>query len=190
MIRNRQDYLDCLEADRLALRLPKHWGLYLRVKRVFFPDYTWDFMRLLRLSEYHHNCGHHLHYFLAQYRLSRLSLKLGLNIEINCFGPGLDIAHLGGITVSPLARIGRNCKIYPGVTIGTARTGDTHAPRLGDNVHIGAGAAIIGDIDIADDISIGANAVVVQSFTEPGITIAGVPAKKVSDGGTTYMREQ
>lgn len=190
MIRNRQDYLDCLEADRVALCLPKHRGLALRVRRVFFPDHTWDFVRLLRLAEYHHNSGHHLRYFLAQFRLSRLSVKLGLNIEINCFGPGLDIAHIGGITVSPLARIGRNCKIYPGVTIGTARTGDTRAPRLGDNVHIGAGAAIIGDIDIADDIAIGANAVVTQSFTEPGITVAGVPARKVSGNGTTYMRTQ
>ena len=136
-------------------------------------------MRLLRRAEYHHNCGHRLRYILVQYRLSRLSLKLGLNIEINCFGPGLNIAHIGGITVSPRARIGRNCKIYPGVTIGTTRTDAIPAPRLGDNIHIGAGAAIIGDIDIADDIAIGANAVVVHSFAEPGITLAGVPAKIV-----------
>jgi serine O-acetyltransferase len=190
MIKSRQDYLDYLEADRVALGLPQNWGLYLIVKRVFFPHYIWNFVRLLRLAEYHHNCGHRLRYVLTQYRLSRLSLKIGVNIEINCFGPGLDIAHTGGITVSPLARIGRNCKIYPGVTIGTTRTGDVRAPRLGDNIDIGAGAAIIGDIDIADDIAIGANAVVVRSFTEPGVTIAGIPAKKVSGKGAEVIRRQ
>ena len=135
MIKNRQDYLDLLEADGIALGLPGTWGLRLRAKRMFFPNYIWSFVRLLRLAEYHHNCGHRLRYVLAQYRLSRLSLKLGLDIEINCFGPGLDIAHTGGITVSPLARVGRNCKIYPGVTTGTTRTDATRAPRLGDNTH-------------------------------------------------------
>jgi serine O-acetyltransferase len=190
MIKNRQDYLDYLEADRVALGVPRTPGLYLRARRVFFPNYIWSFVRLLRRAEYHHNCGHRLGYILAQYRLSRLSLKLGLNIPINCFGPGLDIPHTGGINVNSGARIGCNCKIYPGVTIGETRTDAIPAPRLGDNVHIGAGAAIIGDIDIADDIAIGANAVVVHSFAEPGITLAGVPARKVSDKGTKAIRRQ
>lgn len=189
MIKSRQDYLDYLEADRVALGVPKTPGLYLRVKRTFFPAYIWDFVRLLRRAEYHHNCGHRLRYVLAEYRLTRLSLKLGLNIPINCFGPGLDIAHTGGINVSSHARIGRNCKIYPGVTIGTGADGIA-SPRLGDNVHIGAGAAIIGEIEIADDIAIGANAVVVHSFTEPGITLAGIPARKVSDKGTRSIGNQ
>ena len=52
-------------------------------------------------------------------------------------------------------------------------------PHLGNNVDIGYGAVLIGDITIADDIKIGANAVVNKSFTEPGVTIAGVPAKVV-----------
>ena len=52
-------------------------------------------------------------------------------------------------------------------------------PKIGNNVDVGFGAVIIGDIEIADDIKIGANAVVNKSFLEPGITIAGVPAKRV-----------
>ena len=50
---------------------------------------------------------------------------------------------------------------------------------MGNNVDIGYGAVLIGGITIADDIKIGANAVVNRSFTEPGVTIAGVPAKVV-----------
>jgi serine O-acetyltransferase len=59
-------------------------------------------------------------------------------------------------------------------------------PRLGDNVYIGPGAKIFGDIDIASNIAIGANAVVNKSFMESGISIGGVPAVKVSDNGNKY----
>ena len=52
-------------------------------------------------------------------------------------------------------------------------------------IHIAPGAKIFGEITIADDIAIGVNAVVKDSFLEQNITIAGVPAKKVGDGGAT-----
>ena len=56
--------------------------------------------------------------------------------------------------------------------------------KRGDNVYIGPGAMLFGPIRIADDIAIGANAVVNRSFLEPGITIAGAPAMKISDHGS------
>ena len=52
-------------------------------------------------------------------------------------------------------------------------------PRFGQKRDIGVGARILGDIYIADDIVIGANSVVTKTFDEPGITIAGIPAKKI-----------
>ena len=55
---------------------------------------------------------------------------------------------------------------------------------IGDNVYIGPGAMLFGPIRIADEIAIGANSVVNRSFEEPGITIAGAPARKVSDRGS------
>lgn len=57
---------------------------------------------------------------------------------------------------------------------------------IGKHVYIGPGAKIFGDIYIADDIAIGANAVVNKSFTTPGITVAGVPAKIISDKGHCF----
>ena len=56
-------------------------------------------------------------------------------------------------------------------------------PKIGNNVVIGVGAVVLGDIHIADGIAIGANAVVNKSFGEPSIAIAGVPAKKISNNG-------
>ena len=76
--------------------------------------------------------------------------------------------------------IGKNCRIQDGVTIG-ATNGSTCAPQIGNNVFIGSGAKIIGDIRIADDVAIGAQALVVKSILESGITVGGIPAKKISN---------
>ena len=51
-------------------------------------------------------------------------------------------------------------------------------------MYIGPGAKIFGNVQIVDGIAVGANAVVNKSFLEPDISIAGVPARKISDEGT------
>lgn len=104
-------------------------------------------------------------------------------IQISCtvkIGPGLAIMHRGTIVINGNVRIGANCKIHVCVNIG-ASGGPEKAPQIGNNVYIAPGAKIFGDIQIADDIAIGANAVVNKSFMTPNITIGGVPAKKISD---------
>lgn len=55
------------------------------------------------------------------------------------------------------------------------------APHIGNNVDIGVGAKILGGIEIADDIKIGAGAVVVSSFTTKGATLVGIPAREVKN---------
>ena len=117
-------------------------------------------------------------------RYKRLSVKLGFTIPANAFGPGLSIAHRGTIVVHGKARIGANCRIHVCVNIGAQAGDETAVPVLGNNIYIGPGAKIFGKIEIADGIAIGANAVVNKSFTEPNITIAGVPAKKIADKGS------
>lgn len=89
------------------------------------------------------------------------------------FGPGLSLAHTGNIIINPNAHIGENCRIHVGVNIGAHHD---KAPSIGNNVYIGPGAILFGDIQIADNIIIGANATVNKSFTEPNVVIAGTPA--------------
>ena len=108
---------------------------------------------------------------------------LNFSIPINVFGPGLSIAHYGTIVVNQNSKIGKNCRIHENVTIGSTG-GEELAPQIGNNVFIGTGAKIIGNIEIADNIAIGANSLVNKSFTEPGITIAGNPAKKISNNSS------
>lgn len=110
-------------------------------------------------------------------------MKLGFSIPINVFGPGLSIPHYGTIVVNKATQVGKNCRLHEGVNIG-ATNGSAAAPKIGDNVFIGSGAKIIGDISIADDVAIGANAVVVTSITEKGVTYGGVPAKKISSNNS------
>jgi len=104
-----------------------------------------------------------------------LSVILGFSIPINTCGPGLYLVHWGSIVISSQARIGRNCRIHSCVNIGSDETG---APKIGDNVYIGPGAKLFGNIIIGNNVRIGANAVVNKSFPD-NITIVGVPARIV-----------
>jgi len=184
MITSEKDYLMYLEADRISLGKTKK-------KPSLFGDEIWKFQRLLRKVEYYHNCKN---YFPWNIYLSYLeaifhyySIFLGFSIRINIFGPGLSIAHFGTIIVNPHARIGENCRLHTDVYIASHSGNFYKAPQIGNNVYIGPGVKIFGDIVIADDIAIGANAVVNKSFSEPAITIGGIPAKKISDNGSSEL---
>ena len=105
-----------------------------------------------------------------------------LNIDCNVCGKGLKIMHLGPILTNGRAHIGENVKLHVNTHIVAGGSNDD-VPIIGNNVVIGVGAVVLGRSIIADGIAIGANAVVNKSFQQPNITIAGVPAKKISDKG-------
>ncbi len=78
-------------------------------------------------------------------------------------GPGLRISHGNGIVIGGYARIGRNALLLHQVTIGSPSPSKVEKmPVIGDNVFIGAGAKVIGEITIGDDVFIGVNAIVAQ----------------------------
>ena len=181
MIQSKADYKRYLEQDRIAL--------YRKTKRPRIAgDEIWRYEILLRKTEYYMNChkspvGKAISVWL-HYRLRKSGMKLGgFHIPPNAFEEGLSIAHWGPIVVHPTARIGKNCRIHQCVTIG-ATNGIVQAATIGDNVFIGPCTSIIGDIAIGSDIAIGANTVVTKSFEDNGITIAGTPAKKISDNNS------
>ena len=152
-------------------------------------DGVWRFERLLRAIEYHDACRRAWYHRPLRtwlyLRLHFASVRLGFTIPPHVFGPGLSIAHRGTIVVNSCARVGANCRLHACTNIGSWSGAAKAAPAVGDNVYIGPGAVLYGPIAIADNIAIGANSVVNTSFTEPNITIAGAPARKVRDGGTS-----
>jgi serine O-acetyltransferase len=101
---------------------------------------------------------------------SRYGLEILMGADI---GGGLYIAHPVGVVISP-RRIGRNCSIIAAVTIGMRNTWDF--PTISDEVFIGAGARVLGEISIGDGAVIGANAVVI-SDVPAGATAVGIPAR-------------
>ena len=86
------------------------------------------------------------------------------------------IEHAGGIVVSGFARFGDNCRIRNGVTVGLARVEDPCAPQIGDDVDIGTGAKLLGNIRIGNHVRIGANAVVLCDVPAGALAV-GVPAR-------------
>ena len=174
MIKTRDELQWYLKCDRIAMQK--------KSKARPWND-TYYFLWVLRHYEYWSNQKGFLGRVLAllwHIRYKKISMKCGFTIPINIIGPGLCLPHYGTIVISSYARIGCNCKIHAGVNIG-ATNGNNEAKIIGDNVYIGPGAKLVGAGYIASRVVIGANAVVTGDVSEEGITVAGVPARKISD---------
>lgn len=111
--------------------------------------------------------------------LSQLSrLLTGIEIHPGAqIGKGLFIDHGMGVVIGETAVVGNNVVLFQGVTLGGTgkETGKRH-PTLGDNIVVGAGAKVLGNIEIGPNTYIGANAVVLKS-TPSNTTIVGVPGR-------------
>jgi serine O-acetyltransferase len=185
MIQSYSDYKDYLMAD---LRSQEKC---LNPKGFFFDPLV-RFTFLLRFNEYLLNSKKPIilrFFWLIWFK--RLSIKLGFSIPFNVFDKGVAFVHYGLLIINPRSKIGKNCRIHAGVNIGGAGgflkkfdSEKIYAPILGDNCYIGPGAKLFGGITIGDNCVIGANSVVNKSFNETGCTIAGVPAKIISDKGS------
>lgn len=113
------------------------------------------------------------HYFF--YR--RLSYKLGYQIPPNTIREGLKIMHWGTIIINSNARIGKNCTLYPGVTVGATYKG---VPTIGDNCFLGLGVKVLGNVRVGNNVQILANAVVTKDVPDNCIA-AGIPAKIIRE---------
>lgn len=98
-------------------------------------------------------------------------------------GGGFFIDHGFGVVIGETAEIGRNATLYQGVTLGGTgkETGKRH-PTLGDNVVVGAGAKVLGNITVGNNVYIGANAVVLSPVPDD-CTVVGVPGRCVRQDG-------
>jgi serine O-acetyltransferase len=89
-------------------------------------------------------------------------------------GRNLMLPHPNGVVIHEDSVIGDDCMIMQQVTIGMI--GEDQVPKIGNRVYIGAGAKIIGKVNVGDDSRIGANAVVTKDVPPFG-TAVGVPAR-------------
>ena len=135
---------------------------------------------------------HRVSHFFYQNRvpfLPRFISQIGrwvTGVEIHpgaAIGKGLFIDHGMGVVMGETAVIGDNVTIFQGVTLGgTGKEKGKRHPTLGNNVVVGAGACVLGNIHIGDNVSIGSNAVVVRDVPSNS-TVVGVPGRITSREG-------
>ncbi len=105
-------------------------------------------------------------------------------------GRRVFIDHGMGIVIGETAQIGDDCTLYHGVTLGgTSWSKGKRHPTLGRGVVIGAGAKVLGPIEIGDGAKIGSNAVVVRDVPA-GATAVGIPARMVTSEDQARREEQ
>jgi serine O-acetyltransferase len=113
--------------------------------------------------------------------LSRALFRVQIGRRVT-IGPGLMIPH-GNAVIDGATAIGRDCQINPWVTIGLSNSRkvgfSAQGPTIGDHVHIGTGAKILGALTIGDYARIGANAVVLGDVPAHA-TVVGAPARVVA----------
>ena len=102
-------------------------------------------------------------------------------------GRRLFIDHAMGVVIGETTIVGDDCVLYQGVTLGgTGKESGKRHPTLGDNVTVGSGAKVLGNIHIGDNVRIGGNSVVVKDVP-PDSTVVGVPGRVVRRNGCRVM---
>jgi serine O-acetyltransferase len=159
---------------------------------------TLTFLRLLRAivePECHIVLAYRVYHRLYVARFTTLSYILYIIVKLltRCdisreatIGSGLRVAHPFDIVIGPDVRIGCDCIVFNGVTLGNrlSQGSWTGMPTVGDGVLIGTGAKILGPITIGHHAKIGANAVVLASVPD-GATAVGNPARVLPRKGET-----
>jgi serine O-acetyltransferase len=190
MIKNKEDLKYYRKEDSKFYPKPQFWDLFLQRPKYMILKY----LIYLRKCEYATNVitkkstllniyGKILIVYY-NYKMRKLSWKLGFQFNCNVFREGLQIPNYGTIIVNPAVRVGKNCTILPGSVLGgktrskldNYEFSETEAPIIGDNVYIGLGAKVIGGIRIGNNVFIAPNAVVVKDVPD-NCVVGGIPAK-------------
>ncbi len=162
------------------------------IKYEIFKGEDYNFLKLLKVISLNLNLRFTFYLRLSQwlrkmripylpiYFNNKLISKYGCYIGSKVLiGIGVKFPHPNGIVIGEMTKIGNNCTIYQQVTFGGRNIGDAQKnnyPTVGNNVIIFAGAKLIGNINIGDNVIIGANSVVNKNIPSNTV-IGGVPAK-------------
>ena len=132
----------------------------------------------------------HKHFFLARWVSQRGRHKTGIEIHPGAkIGSCLFIDHGMGVVIGETTVIGDNCLLYQGVTLGgTGKDKGKRHPTLGDNVMVGAGAKVLGPINIGNNVKVAANAVVLKDIPD-NCTAVGVPARIARMAGQKVQQQ-
>ena len=143
---------------------------------------------ILLYQGFHALVFHRLAHFLYKYKLmffARLVSQLARHITGIEIHPGATIGrrlfmdHGMGIVIGETAIVGDDCTIYHQVTLGgTGKERLKRHPTLKNNVIVGSGSKVLGNILIGENVKIGANSVVLKDI-EDNVTVVGIPGKVI-----------
>lgn len=174
----RYDLAKYIEADSKNFPGARGGGFtkykgYLFANPICDQRYIWAYIYNLRHVEYWtlkckekrtlYNLSMRLFYL---YRLRKMSYMTGFQIPPFTCGKGLTIWHWGSIIINQNVRIGENCTLYPGVLIGWKNPNEKGCAKIGNNVFIGSGTKIIGQVKIGNNVIIGQNMVITKDIPD------------------------
>lgn len=169
MINSKLELQFYICADSMMNRGYFEKSLLMKVVSLIRPDWIMEYLTALRKVEYYSNRGVQRYYY--KYRFRKLGMKLGFTISENVFGYGLVIPHYGTIVVGSGNRVGNYAVLHTSTCVTAGRK------TIGDGFYLSTGAKVLGDIDLGNYTTIGANAVVNQSEGE-NCLLVGIPAKR------------
>jgi len=169
-----KDLYNCLVIDMVANKgNASAKSFYAKIKAIiyllwFSPNYSCVFW--LRVNQYLTKKKNGLAGYLSRRMNAKRIYKFGN--DISCFaeiGPGLKIVHLSDIVIGRRSKVGKNLTILNGVSLGEKKISDHNMPTVGDNVYIGVGAKLLGNITIGDGAIIGA-----LTFCDKSVPVNGI----------------
>lgn len=176
MIRTKKDLDIYLREDlkRNAIRFP------LLQKLSYSENYRiYKYLKTLRYYEYYYN--NRRWYYIIPYLFFKLLhrrniVKTNIFIFPNTLGPGVQIMHPGFRRIGRMVKVGKNCTILPMVLFGKKRPGEIAEITVGDNCYVSTGVTILGPVNIGNNVTIAAGAVVIHDIPD-NCVVGGIPAK-------------
>lgn len=180
-IKNKTDLCFFLKADLMMNRGVFCKPLGCRIKELISKDIIIDYLVTLRKYEYYlsryqnafsgvKTLYFYFFYMLYKRRWLKLGIKTGFSIGPYCFGYGLVLQHHGTIVVGNDNRIGNFCNINTSTCI--VQNGSS----IGNFFFMGTGAVITKNVVLGDNVLLGANSVLSNSYNNDNILLAGSPA--------------
>lgn len=155
-------------------------GVLLRLVK---PNYILAYLEALRKVEYFDSKRNLIGGGYWKLQLNRLGYKTGFSIAPGVLGYGVVIPHYGTIVVGSGNKIGNYTVLHTCVCITQGKK------KIGDALYCSTGAKIVNDIELKQNVSVGANAVVNKSFDDGGILLTGIPAERKKEEKPWYVRD-